>query len=150
MTSRYTHLQPEDLLTLASLAQQGLSKQSIARLLERMSNTVCHELARNGSVVDGFVFTPTQAATSSSRRSTAARPQPLEPERASMNVAQAGKSHLVGYRAGGTLTTVASTDPRRPRVAPAKLRLSEKLCQIFCPKYVKPSSVACLQFFIVD
>nr|WP_139225694.1 helix-turn-helix domain-containing protein [Paracidovorax konjaci] len=35
MTSRYTHLQPEERLTLSSLVQQGWSGRSIARLLSR-------------------------------------------------------------------------------------------------------------------
>ena len=34
MTARYTHLQPEDRLTLASLHQQGFSQRAMARLLE--------------------------------------------------------------------------------------------------------------------
>ena len=74
MTSRYTHLQPEDRLTLASLVQQGLSQRSIARLLGRSPSTICRELARNGSVVDGYTFKSAQAACQVRR--IAARPLP--------------------------------------------------------------------------
>lgn len=74
MTSRYTHLQPEERLTLASLVQQGLSQRSIARLLGRSPSTICRELARNGSVVDGYAFKAAQAACQVRR--IAARPLP--------------------------------------------------------------------------
>lgn len=79
MTSRYTHLQPEDRLTLASLVQQGLSQRSIARLLGRSPSTVCRELARNGCVAQSYAFKSAQA-TCEARR-IAARPLPkLHPQ----------------------------------------------------------------------
>lgn len=74
MTSRYTHLQPEDRQTLASLVQQGLSQRSIARLLGRSPSTVCRELARNGRAFQSYAFKPAQAACEARR--LAARPLP--------------------------------------------------------------------------
>ena len=74
MTSRYTHLQPEDRLTVASLLQQGWSQRSIARLLGRSPSTICRELSRNGSASDGYAFQPAQAACEARR--IAARPLP--------------------------------------------------------------------------
>ena len=77
MTSRYTHLQPEDRPTLASLVQQGLSQRSIARLLGRSPSPVCRELARNGHSSQGYAFKPAQAACESRR--LAARSPKLHP-----------------------------------------------------------------------
>ncbi|WP_035226632.1 IS30 family transposase [Paracidovorax oryzae] len=74
MTSRYTHLQPEERLTLASLVQQGWSGRSIARLLGRSPSTVCRELARNSTPRDGYALQSAQAACQARRR--AARPAP--------------------------------------------------------------------------
>ena len=74
MTSRYTHFQPEDRLTVASLLQQGWSQRSIARLLGRSPSTICRELSRNGSASDGYAFQPAQAACEARR--IAARPLP--------------------------------------------------------------------------
>lgn len=74
MTSRYTHLQPEDRLTVASLVQQGLSQRAIARLLGRSPSTICRELARDGSSELGYAFKPAQAACE--RRRAVARPCP--------------------------------------------------------------------------
>nr|WP_312989497.1 helix-turn-helix domain-containing protein [Comamonas koreensis] len=56
MTSRYTHLLPEDRLTVASLLQQGYSQRSIAQLLGRSPSTISRELARNGSTSTGYAF----------------------------------------------------------------------------------------------
>lgn len=79
MTSRYTHLQPEDRLTLASLTQQGCSQRSIARILGRSPSTICRELARNGTATNGYAFKPAQAACQARR--IAARPLPkLHPQ----------------------------------------------------------------------
>ncbi|WP_225977277.1 IS30 family transposase [Paracidovorax avenae] len=74
MTSRYTHLQPEERLSLASLVQQGWSVRSIARLLGRSPSTVCRELARNSTSRDGYALQSAQAACQARR--TAARPAP--------------------------------------------------------------------------
>jgi len=74
MTSRYTHLQPEDRLTMASLLQQGWSQRSIARVLGRSPSTICRELCRNRSACDGYAFKPAQAACEARR--VAARPLP--------------------------------------------------------------------------
>lgn len=79
MTSRYTHLQPEERLTLASLTQQGCSQRSIARILGRSPSTICRELARNGTATNGYAFKPAQAACQARR--IAARPLPkLHPQ----------------------------------------------------------------------
>lgn len=71
MTARYTHLQPEDRLTLASLHQQGFSQRAMARLLGRSPSTIGRELKRNRSS-DGYAFRPAQAACEARRQ--AARP----------------------------------------------------------------------------
>jgi len=47
MGRSYTHLQPEERLTLAALHQQGHSRRAIARQLGRSASTICRELARN-------------------------------------------------------------------------------------------------------
>jgi len=47
MGRSYTHLQPEERLTLAALHQQGHSRRAIARQLGRSASTVCRELLRN-------------------------------------------------------------------------------------------------------
>ena len=72
MTARYTHLQPEDRLTLASLHQQGFSQRAMARLLGRSPSTICRELRRNGGGSDSYAFKPAQAACEARRH--AARP----------------------------------------------------------------------------
>ena len=72
MTSRYTHLQPEDRLTLASLHQQGFSQRAMARLLGRSPSTIGRELKRNRSS-DGYAFMPAQAACEARRQAA----QPL-------------------------------------------------------------------------
>lgn len=74
MTSRYTHLQPEERLTLASLVQQGWSGRFIARLLGRSPGTVYRELVRNSTPGDGYALRSAQAACQARR--DAARPAP--------------------------------------------------------------------------
>jgi IS30 family transposase len=74
MTSRYTHLQPEERFTQASLVQQGWSGRAIARLLGRSASTVCRELARNSTLGDGYALQSAPAACQARR--TAARPAP--------------------------------------------------------------------------
>jgi len=49
MGKSYTHLQPEERLTLAALHQQGHSRRAIARQLGRSPSTICRELQRNTS-----------------------------------------------------------------------------------------------------
>lgn len=84
MTARYSQLQPEDRITIASFLQQGLSQRAIARLLGRSPSTICREVARN-SAPCGYASKPAQAACVSRR--TAARPLPkLHPDRALWHV----------------------------------------------------------------
>lgn len=84
MTARYSQLQPEDRITIASLLQQGLSQRAIARLLRRSPSTICRELARNSSSCS-YASKPAQAACVSRR--TAARPLPkLHPDGALWHV----------------------------------------------------------------
>jgi len=79
MTSRYTHLQQQERLTLASLVQQGFSQRAISRLLGRSPSTVCRELARNATGCQGYVFTTAQACCETRRK--LARPLPkLHPD----------------------------------------------------------------------
>jgi len=47
MSPRYTQLQPEERITLASLTQQGHSQRFIAQLLGRSPSTISRELRRN-------------------------------------------------------------------------------------------------------
>ena len=47
MGSTYTHLQPEERMTLASLYQQGWSLRAIAKLQGRSPSTISRELRRN-------------------------------------------------------------------------------------------------------
>ena len=61
MSTRYTHLQPEERVTLAALRQQGHSLRSIARRLGRNAATLSRELARNGDA-QGYAFRPAQQA----------------------------------------------------------------------------------------
>ncbi|MFA1588374.1 helix-turn-helix domain-containing protein [Achromobacter ruhlandii] len=56
MTARYTHLQPEDRLTLASLHQQGFSQRAMARLLGRSPSTIGRELKRNRSSAEAYAL----------------------------------------------------------------------------------------------
>lgn len=74
MTSRYTHLQPEDRLTVASLLQQCYSQRAIAYLLGRSPSTICRELARNRCASNGYAFKPAQVACQARR--IASRPLP--------------------------------------------------------------------------
>lgn len=93
MTSRYTHLQPEDRLTLASLVQQGVSQRAITRLLGRSPSTICRELARNGSAAYGYACRPAQAFCDARRISS--RPLPkLHPDGALWHVV----CHLLLWR----------------------------------------------------
>ena len=47
ITQQYTHLQPEDRVTLASLRQQAHGIREIARILQRSPSTISRELQRN-------------------------------------------------------------------------------------------------------
>ena len=47
ITQQYTHLQPEDRVTLASLRQQAQGIREIARILQRSPSTISRELQRN-------------------------------------------------------------------------------------------------------
>jgi transposase, IS30 family len=73
MGTRYTQLQPEDRITLASLHQQGLSIRAIAELQGRCPSTICRELRRN-STVQGYASAVAQTRCEHRRR--AARPLP--------------------------------------------------------------------------
>ena len=78
MESRYTHLQPEERITLASLHQQGLSQRAIGALLGRSPSTISRELRRNRCAL-GYASRPAQTACE--QRRLAARPLPkLHPE----------------------------------------------------------------------
>jgi IS30 family transposase len=78
MGSRYTHLQPEERITLASLHQQGLSLRAIGALLGRSPSTISRELRRNRCAL-GYASRPAQTACE--QRRLAARPLPkLHPE----------------------------------------------------------------------
>ncbi|MCA0326809.1 MAG: helix-turn-helix domain-containing protein, partial [Proteobacteria bacterium] len=61
MGSRYTHLQPEERITLASLHQQGLSQRAIGALLGRSPSTISRELRRNHCAL-GYASRPAQTA----------------------------------------------------------------------------------------
>ena len=73
MGSRYTQLQPEERITLASLHQQGFSQRAIAKLLGRSASTISRELRRN-RCESGYASRPAQLACE--RRRLAARPLP--------------------------------------------------------------------------
>ena len=78
MESRYTHLQPEERITLASLHQQGLSQRAIGALLGRSPSTISRELRRNRCAL-GYASRPAQTACE--QRRLAARPLPeLHPD----------------------------------------------------------------------
>jgi IS30 family transposase len=49
-SSRYSQLQPEDRVTIASLKQQNYSVRAIARQLLRSPATISRELLRNPSM----------------------------------------------------------------------------------------------------
>lgn len=67
----YTHLRPEERVTLASLVQQDFSQAKIARILNRSPSTISRELARNRQGAD-YRSAAAQRATVDRRR--AARP----------------------------------------------------------------------------
>ena len=73
MGTRYTHLQCEERMTLASLHQQGLSLRAIAKAMGRSASSLCRELARNSTAV-GYASAPAQAACQ--QRRIDARPLP--------------------------------------------------------------------------
>ncbi len=61
MTTKYTHLQPEDRMTIASLHQQGYSFNAIAAQLGRSPSTISREFKRNCSD-NGYASKPAQQA----------------------------------------------------------------------------------------
>ena len=71
MGTRYTQLQPEERITLASLRQQGWSLRASARLLGRSPSTLSRELRRNRGEA-GYASQPAQRACE--QRRIAARP----------------------------------------------------------------------------
>ncbi|WP_410171289.1 helix-turn-helix domain-containing protein [Brachymonas denitrificans] len=60
MTARYTHLQPEERVTLAALLQQGYSLRSIAGTLGRSPATLSREIARNSAASQDYASGPAQ------------------------------------------------------------------------------------------
>ena len=73
MGSRYTQLQPEERITLASLHQQCWSQRTIAKLMHRSASTISRELRRN-RCESGYASKPAQRACQ--QRRIAARPLP--------------------------------------------------------------------------
>lgn len=74
MGSRYTQLQAEERMTLASLHQQGCSLRAIGQLMGRSASTLSRELRRNASGADGYVSRTAQGLCR--RRRIEARPLP--------------------------------------------------------------------------
>lgn len=72
VSSKYTHLQPEDRMTIASMAQQGCSVRAMGRTLQRSPSTICRELARNASL--GETYGSHAAQQACQVRRLAARP----------------------------------------------------------------------------
>ncbi len=80
MGLRYTHLQPEERMTLASLRQQGWGIRAIATLQGRSPSTISRELRRN-SCDGSYASTPAQrksAQRKSAQRRIDARPLPTQ------------------------------------------------------------------------
>lgn len=75
---RYTQLQPEDRVTLASLRQQNYGIREIARQLNRSASTICRELSRNTKTTD-YSSAHAQQACLHRRRQTRSRPK-LHPD----------------------------------------------------------------------
>ena len=73
MGSTYTHLQPEERMTLASLHQQGYSGRSIAHLLGRSPSTISREIKRN-ACAGSYASAPAQHMCQ--QRRVASRPLP--------------------------------------------------------------------------
>jgi IS30 family transposase len=69
----YRQLQPEERMTISSMAQQGSSVRAMARTLGRSAGTVSRELARNRCARLGYASEPAQALCRSRRID--ARPQ---------------------------------------------------------------------------
>lgn len=67
----YSHFQPEERVTLASLVQQDISQAEIARLLKRSPSTINRELARNRQ---GAGYRSAEAQRTATDRRRAARP----------------------------------------------------------------------------
>jgi len=67
MGRSYTHLQPEERLTLAALHQQGHSRRAIACQLGRSASTICRELLRNSGSA-GYASRTAQAICRKRRR----------------------------------------------------------------------------------
>jgi IS30 family transposase len=63
----YRQLQPEERMTISSMAQQGSSMRAMARMLGRPACTVSRELARNSCDVLGYASTPAQAMSRARR-----------------------------------------------------------------------------------
>jgi IS30 family transposase len=77
MTTRFTQLQPEERMTLASLHQQGHSLRGIAGLMGRSASTLSREMRRNGSP-DGAYGSLAAQRTSQVRRRAARAPRKLD------------------------------------------------------------------------
>ena len=73
MRTRYTQLQPEERITLASLDQQGLSIRAMGKLLGRSASTVSRELRRNRGEAG---YTSRAAQRACQQRRITARPLP--------------------------------------------------------------------------
>jgi transposase, IS30 family len=71
MMTTYTHLQPEERITLASLKQQGYSLRSIAAFLGRSASTLSRELCRNAGPQG---YTSRQAQAQYQQRQQQAKP----------------------------------------------------------------------------
>jgi len=69
---QYKHLQPEERVTLASMAQQGYSQSAMAAAINRSSSTVSREFRRNA---DRTGYASQQAQQESQRRRKRGRPQ---------------------------------------------------------------------------
>lgn len=69
--THYTQLQPEERITLASLAQQGLTQADMARILGRSPGTISRELRRNRH---GSTYRSADAQRLATARRRAARP----------------------------------------------------------------------------
>jgi IS30 family transposase len=63
----YRQLQPEERMTISSMAQQGSSMRAMARTLGRPACTVSRELARNSCDVLGYASMPAQAMSRARR-----------------------------------------------------------------------------------
>jgi IS30 family transposase len=70
-SQRYRQLQPEDRVTLASLAQQKYSVRAMAQVLGRSPSTISRKLRRNAQPAG---YTSTTTLTCAQRRRLQGRP----------------------------------------------------------------------------